>query len=907
MTRPLLLTFFVLAALFLAYFGYQRWMAPAATPAPWALVSERALLLIETPRTFATWARFRQSEVGNSLLSLSLFADLGTHLAGLDTLLRADTAYVALAHQQPLYTAVYLGGQGQPQYLFMLQPPDDQPLRRLLTRWAQSAGYRATRRRATGLTLHEIRHEPTGEVFTYTQLGQLWIGSFTPALVEEAAQQRRVPAAEALNLTENPATFRLLDWREDDANLYLNYRQMARWLAQLAPQQADYFDHLARGMASAYLDLSVQDALVLGNGLSLPSPDASWLDAWREQAPAVPQLLGGVPTRAAFVLHLGFGDGAALAQSLTPYVPTLTDSTGAVILDAEARRAWLSLCDGELAHCVLASVDAHRPDHLLLIRPTDPEALLAWLDGWCRTYEPEPAIGEEVPAYAATDIRSLPVAEWPEAALGRPFRGFPQGFYTSVGSTVVMGNSVLALQAYQQDVANEEVWGKSVNLRTWQRETFARAHVSTFIHWERGWDIFRAHAAPIWQASLSDARSPLRQLRFGAYQWRYQQGEWLTNALLLARRDSAQPALTTAFAPAQQTDFEQPLRTKPYVVRNPADRAFEVLVQDSANVLHLIGADGQVRFRRDLGEALVGEVAQIEVKNQLCYFLTTRTHLHLLDPQGRDVSPFPVAMPGSARVQYAAVIDYNNSRQYRLAITTPEGSVFLFDTDGQALEGWQPRVLDYPAAAPLVHLRVRNRDCLVSAQADGTVNVLNRRGEPYPGFPLRLGDRLDGPLFVQQGLQFGDTYLTAVTRGGKLVRFDLEGKVVAQKQLERPSASAAFRLCPETTGRTFAIVWQDRTQLGVLDMRGQPRWQKPLATPAQIPVQYYFFGTDEQLFAVTDEINQQTYLYDQQGELRYRQPLPSNTEVALVYRAADQTYWLYRTFDRQASIVTFRE
>ncbi|UOQ70577.1 hypothetical protein [Hymenobacter cellulosilyticus] len=82
----------------------------------------------------------------------------------------------------------------------------------------------------------------------------------------------------------------------------------------------------------------------------------------------------------------------------------------------------------------------------------------------------------------------------------------------------------------------------------------------------------------------------------------------------------------------------------------------------------------------------------------------------------------------------------------RLLVGGGGGNLFLYDTNGRAYPGWQPKRMEFGLAAPPQYLVVGGRDVIVVLLENGYIYAYDEQGSVYPGFPISVGARLhSGP------------------------------------------------------------------------------------------------------------------------------------------------------------------
>lgn len=197
----------------------------------------------------------------------------------------------------------------------------------------------------------------------------------------------------------------------------------------------------------------------------------------------------------------------------------------------------------------------------------------------------------------------------------------------------------------------------------------------------------------------------------------------------------------------------------PYLLTDHLSRTQMVLVQDEKQRISLISCTGKVLWQREVDGPIMGSVPQVDrFKNgKLQMLFNTASRIYLIDRNGQDVTGFPITLPEKAACA-VGVVDYDNTREYRLLVPTVEARVLDYGMDGKAVQGWDPPHTACTAAAPPMHLRIGNKDYLLLVGHDGQVTVLDRRGAPRYDPHLVL-PRSAVPIGVRLAMDIGSVSL----------------------------------------------------------------------------------------------------------------------------------------------------
>ena len=165
---------------------------------------------------------------------------------------------------------------------------------------------------------------------------------------------------------------------------------------------------------------------------------------------------------------------------------------------------------------------------------------------------------------------------------------------------------------------------------------------------------------------------------------------------------------------AWESRIDAPVSSKPFIVTNHDDNSTEILVQDENNNLYLINSSGLEIWKIQLDESIFGNVYQIDAfKNgKLQYLFSTKSKIYLLDRLGNNVKNFPITLRSKASSPLS-VFDYENNRNYRIAIACEDKKIYLYDETGKIVKGWNFNNSENLVSSEISHYTIDNKDYLV--------------------------------------------------------------------------------------------------------------------------------------------------------------------------------------------------
>ena len=925
----------VLAGSFWYYYSARHEAASTA----WAYVPENAVVVYETSDLPGNWQHLTQSPLWHILGSVPDIQRLNQRITYLDSLPLVH----ALLNNKPLLTALQVVGNDALDATFFLRLPGEGKNRELsqaIDQLADDANLQTEARQYNGFTIYELTDPTQDQTFSYVLHEGVFAGSFTPFLIEDVVRNIAGGSTAGSFATRNQTLLALPKLANDEGNLYLNARRLSSLLSVFTESekiaQPEVLDALCRAML---LDVSIQDQQLLLSGFSEanPSDEAAsdeaaideaeikgpdlYLQTFAQQPPRSIGMGDYIPNRTAWLHYLSFGDAERWQRRLTAYqkkqsLPVYRNLVKRrQSFEAQYQTSlsdWYSWFGHEAAALTLESINVEEPDRAILIEVLDTASASQALEALAMRLSQSSGTELYREQFSSTTISELAYAEFPSVLLGPLAQGYEQCFYLLSGEYLVMANSVRTLKRLMLDKEAENTWSKSLKQSRFLESTLNESNLSLVVDVARSWELLLPRLSPKWRELANQQATYFKQLEKVAVQFSGSDETFYTSVAVSYPEQPVEPLASTSFKAVGRVFTNQPIRTKPYVVRNHDTQGLEVLFQDEGNVLQLVSPDQKVLWKDSLSVPITSEVSQIDFyqNGKLQYLFASDSAIHLLDRKGNNVEGYPLYMPSGVVIQHLSLIDYDNSKNYRFLVSDAHGGLWMFNKDRENLEGWNPNgIASTPASAPF-HVRVRDKDCLIAIGQDGTMYVKNRRGEDYPGFPLQLNKPCHSSAFITPASTLGETTLTTVTDGGELITFNLLGNITQRVQLYRPSADAHFSLVEDVLGKTFVLLRQDEQSLGVLDRQGVLLFEKDFFSPSalasgDLAAQYYDLGAGNEIYALTDQIQEFTYLFDRRGRLINDRPVESEFAIGLLYLEDEQTFRLYRNFENEFAILSF--
>ena len=742
------------------------------------------------------------------------------------------------------------------------------------------------------IEIHELGN--TKNIFSYVIHEGYFIGSFTPFLVEDAI--RTMIESDVLSFkSAHSELFSISKLNNDQGNIYVNGDKIADLLMVLSTLKID-----GGFYKSAFYDLDTNPDQVLMNGFAYLSPNQkNVLAQTRNQSPTEINVKRLIPNNTAFLYHVGINDVQKLIENSNDLNSNLSLDSIKINFDKNILKRWIG---NEIA---LIELESNRVEKLLLIEAIDINECLNQINTIA-----EQAVKIEgdtlyYEVFADYTIKELKINNFPKRMLGPVYEGFDDCFYTIIDNYLAISASIDGMKMLINQIENEDTWGKSLDKNQFLQNTMTEANVSLFFDVNKVWGRMLNALNETWSTVLEQNDFEFRKFQMGAIQFSNIDNKYYSTIVLKKSMGISSIKKGGAFDVEKTTYLESRAITKPFIVRNHIDNSFEALLQDSLTKLYLISNKGEILWTDSIGENIIDDIVQIDYyKNRkLQYFFASSNHLHLIDRNGHYVEGFPFKL--GFEVSHASVIDYDNSKHYRFLIANMRGDLYVFDKELNNLEGWKPRVLSGPISNKAEHIRVRGKDMIVAVEKEGVINVLNRQGNPYSGFPINLEFTIKSSVFMDIASNFSNSTLNLISTDGELISIDLNGKVIKRKQFYKPEKATQFSLAISNDNMDFIIYRYDKSRLSILDKNDNIIFEKDYLNSDITDVQYYNLGVGREVYAVTDAKQQFTYIYNHLGELINSAPIDSGFKIGLLDFTSQNKKYVYSVIDNYLTVYSY--
>ncbi|MTI32667.1 hypothetical protein [Xanthovirga aplysinae] len=880
------------------------------------LVPPDAVFLFEADNFSTWWEEMNDIPQNRIIENMVSFRSLRKKLASLDSLNDENQKWDDLFERNPLITSLHVISRNYADFIFYI-PLNDKQGQGLMDKYLDiiksDAGYYIGESTFQDKVLYEINDKESSFQFTYLIYENIFVGSFTSFLVEDVVRQIDNPDKNQLK-EELYAALPSTNVHRESSQFYLNFSKWGDFLRSFSNSDTPHFPLMIEQLAAnAQLGQSVVGENIVWDGFSNVNGGNYFLSVFQGQIPGAMEVKNLVPDHTAILYDMTISDMSLWQRNMDEFLAKnssdlkkqrreLRKKTG---LSVEKLAANFK---GEIALSILESVNPENPEKLAFFKLKNNSAK-EWNELAHQSFTSQNlALYEE--KYKDHFLREMPIENLPELMLGPYFKGFEQCFYTDFQGYLIMANQLSVLKQFFDELEEENTWGRSVKHNSFLESVIAQTNFGIYVNTESAWKGLINSSYPQWRTFMEQRNNQLQSLDHLALQFVESDGKFYTSLGIHLDNWKGKYRKNKAnqFEIKQTSYLDALVASKPFVVKSHLDGSKEVVLQDSAQNLYLLNSEGTVLWKKLVDGPLISDVYQLDFfQNSKLQFLFATPHaLHILDRKGNSVTHYPLEVIKERKIAYLSLVDYDKSGRFRFLAADDEGRLYLYNKEGELLEGWEGINLGGPLSMPPFHIRISGKDCIVALQKNGKLHMLNRRGNYYPGFPKDTELELINPFFVHESSTFEKTLLSTITEDGLVVSYNLLGKEVERKQIERTTKKSKFQLCVDGLKKTFIIIRKDENKLTFFDQKGNRLFEKDIASPEEIYIQFYDFGTGNGVFAITDPDQEFTFLYNEKGKLMNYQPIESGFKVGLIYYNRSNQLDVYHVYKSKFEIKSYQ-
>lgn len=831
---------------------------------PAQAIPKDAALILRFPEFRSALKNFEKSQYHHRLSDISNIQRIRHWGLRMDSILNQDNFLAKSFGESPWYVSYHFPDNklSVPFYAHQLenQPGPEQMKMFMNNLFGSKATY--SQQVLSGQTVYKAVFEEPFEMVQFCVMNGVLMITENDGLLSMAINQ--LTTKKGLTETANFQKMLKVHGEHVDLNLYLPYLQSENLLRPILKNHSLDLKSAMGSIADwTQLDINFKEEGVMFNGFTFVEDSTDMLlNLLRGQDPQHMEAAGILPSNLVYLQYSGISNLSTFLQNQE----IIREKRGALdsiqgrmsTLNINTETDFYSWIGNGFGTCITAPQGSkYKEKSYFIIQTKDREAAklgLKNLDSELLGADNIARSGtmNEVNFYPTAVPQLLPLLISTGKGLEKMSR------YMILDDYVVFGHDESALRAYLKYIIADKELSKDLSYSSFTEHLASRSNLLIYSKILPALPILEHHLSYQTQGKIIDLKEWLGE--FGSFGLQFSNtGQAIyTNAYLSYGAETIEDG-----GGGYECEMDTIPSIPPVFVTNHYNKEQEVMVQDAKNQLYLFNMTGKEIWKRSIDGQIKSEIHEVDAfKNRKIQFVfNTASHIYLIDRKGNNVEGFPIKLKAKA-ITPVCVANYDNKRNYRLVITCENNRIYNYTITGKPTKGWNHNKAKDPTSKGFQHFSVSGKDYFVTAESNGKVHLLDRRGKNRVKVGKRLENFSNQPLQVFVGKNASSSSIFATDTMGLLYRVSLKGKVSSIK-LASMSSKHNFLVSDLDGDQKPELIFNDLNLLTIYDDKYQKLHERRLSPESQGPFEVYL-GSEKYGIGLYNVANGEILLLDKE-------------------------------------------
>jgi antitoxin component YwqK of YwqJK toxin-antitoxin module len=491
--KKVVLGFLLLIILAIAAFILYLVFSEAGNRDPFNAVPDDAIYIIETSDLTDGWTTISDSKMWKHMRNNKHFEDISESAATLDSLIKGDaTMDMLFSNRQMLVSAHMISGNDY-DFLFVVNMKSASKIsfiKDYISSLVESFGYTMSKRTYSGQEIIELTDIETQEILYITLTDNLFVGSYSPILVEKSITQKNNE-----NWTKN-TNFQGVASKISSSklfNFYINYGKLQEYMSCYLSEESDIVNSLGLSLNFSAFNVNFEDERLSFSGYtSMADSVSSYLKALSEISPGKSDGYKLVSDKAALYLSMCFEDFDDFYKKLTAEFANekgdeYENYSKAVkkvekLFKVDLQEDFFSWIGTEIAFVKLKPVaNAKEGDVVIAIQAKDIDDAIKGMDDLTKQVKKRSPLKFDTVSYKEHIINYLDIKGFFKMFFGKLFGKLEKPYFTYMDDYVVFSNSTSALMDMIDDYVAGNTLEKDEAFMTFKDNFSDNSNVTVFI------------------------------------------------------------------------------------------------------------------------------------------------------------------------------------------------------------------------------------------------------------------------------------------------------------------------------------------------------------------------------------------------------------------------------------------
>ena len=339
---------------------------------------------------------------------------------------------------------------------------------------------------------------------------------------------------------------------------------------------------------------------------------------------------------------------------------------------------------------------------------------------------------------------------------------------------------------------------------------------------------------------------------------------------------------------------------KPNIIFSHVDNTPEVISQDNFNRIYHLSNNLKKIWSDSIESKINSKIYTIDYykNNKKQIIFSTENKIHSYDRKGNKLIGFPIEDPSINKISHLNIIDYDQSKRYRIVVANEFGEIFFMDKSGRKLRGWNPMKMNDELVQEPFHYRIKGKDYILILLKNGEVHLKNRRGENYSGFPLKIDGSINNRSFTKITTSTKSSYIQLISEYGIIYKISFEGKIISKSEMLRETKNSKFYMLLDAFNQNPEFITVDENKINKNNNSIE------FSRTDEINFQNYNFGNNKKFIVLNDKNSNKSYFLSYDLDT-YFPPIENENDISILYSKG--SFKLYSTFKNTLAMIELKK
>ncbi len=733
-------------------------------------------------------------------------------------------------------------------------------------------------RNYNGTEIREVRLD-SNRIFTWSVSKGVFIGSFTPYLVEDAIRQQKYikstsPAVKLMGF---------VDTNRKNLVIGIHYNGFHKWvMTQLNTLSGIKLEPLQRVGEWSIAKLNIKSDCITFQGTTIVDGANQFLSLFKDQKSVPLNVFKILPSRTAAVVAWGISSPSAWLDDFSVY---MKENNGATVSNnKEYFQDWMG---NEISLIVTEPIsETDNNNYFAAVAVNNislcQKNMLAISE---KSNSARPL--EEI--HNGISIRKLKKSDLIPSVLGPLFSKLSGCYYCIINGYFIASNQVSSLRGFINDNQSKNLLIDQQRFKTITNQVHPFGNLYFYASFPQSEKIFKSIAAPGWLDWLTQYGNKVKGWNGLALNIASSNGVFNTTGCLSYYNKVSQ-------GPHAIWDYrcDTTIIAGPFIPKPDHDMLF---VQDANLDLIAVGRDGIMKWKKAIDSEIKGEIKGVDFYNNgsVQYLFNSLNKIYLLDSIGNNVGNYPIQLPDTATTGVSVFqLNFNTSAQFFVCCRNM--SIYGYELSGIPLLNYQTVKLASSIKTPVWLSVYGNKRFITAVDATGLCYLISPLGDKK----FRLDETIGKPT-INRIFASKDTSAMFIweTDGGVLKK--AKGSGLSSVFFETETETIKDVYLGQKNNKLIIAGYDNQSIIG-FKIDGTRLFTYKLPTDVVVKDISVMIDFEEYYVSFIDTNTNQLYLVDNNGKICKGFPISgyslpkdiSSTNLEFVFKSNENSFSLYK-------------